>query len=265
MTSPAPQRARCGGGSPTPPVDRPQVAGEAGPGAALWGTWAVRRTSLSGFLTTRTPTMDPSMMSSTIAPTTRPPSVNTAAGCPLRTVGCRDAPHLLGDVQEEPRAARRTDHGAHGSVHLAPSVGPDDHVVREHGQKPREVSRRARHEEAVHQGAALTQVRIEALAPFLDPLSCSRPELAARGCGPSQRARHLLKGIPEDVVKQIRRARSSGVSSSSSTRKASDKESACSAASSSSTITGSGNQGPAYVTRWTGPNRVGRGRAGSRW
>ena len=49
------------------------------------GRCALRRASLSGFDTTRTPTMDPSMMSSTSAHTTAPSWTKTLAGWPLRT------------------------------------------------------------------------------------------------------------------------------------------------------------------------------------
>ena len=49
---------------------------------------ALRRANLSGFDTTRTPTMLPSMMSSTRADTTAPSCTKTLAGWPLRTAAC---------------------------------------------------------------------------------------------------------------------------------------------------------------------------------
>ena len=143
------------------------------------------------------------MMSSTIAPTTVPPSVEYGGRLPVENRGLGDALHLLGDVQQEPRAAERTDHRAHGGADLATTVGPDDDIVGEHGQEPREVPGGAGHEKAVHQGAPLAQVGVEALAPLLDPLPCPRPELAAGGRSPSERARHLVEGVPEDVVEQV--------------------------------------------------------------
>ena len=49
---------------------------------------APSRSSLSGFDTTRTATIIPSMMSRTMADTTASPSMKTVAGCPLRMAPC---------------------------------------------------------------------------------------------------------------------------------------------------------------------------------
>ncbi len=87
-TSPAPLRARSGGGSSTLRVVafRWSASQRRVQRSRAGGRRAGR--ACPGSCTTRTPTMDPSMMSSTIAPTTMPPSVKMAAGCPLRTVVC---------------------------------------------------------------------------------------------------------------------------------------------------------------------------------
>jgi hypothetical protein len=52
----------------------------------------------------------------------------------------------------------------------------------------------------------LAQIGLEALAPLLDPLSARRTELPTGRRGTRERVRHLLEGIPKDVVEQVCRA-----------------------------------------------------------
>ena len=166
--------------------------------------------------------MDPSMMSSTSAATTVPPSTKTVAGCPLRTVGVRDAVHLLGHVAAENRELRYgPTTGAHGGAGgLAAAVGSrPPRIGEEHGEETGQVPGRAGHEEAIRQRPTLAQVGVEALSPLIHPPPRPRPQPAARGrkCAP-ERAADLLERVPPHVVQQVEVARSSGASTSSSTR-----------------------------------------------
>ena len=75
---------------------------------------------------------------------------------------------LLGHIEQEPRAAVGADDRSHGRPHLSTTVGPDDDVLRQHGEKTRKIAGGAGHQETVGQGAALAQIGIEALAPLLN-------------------------------------------------------------------------------------------------
>ena len=168
-------------------------------------TTRLRRSSFSGLLTTRTPTIPPSRMSSTNMDTIRPPSTNTVAGCPLRTTACGTPSTFFATCSRNREAWKGPTTGASPPGPCRP-VGPDHDVLRQHRQEAREVTRRARHQEAVRELAAVFQVGVEALPPSFDVPAGPGAQLAARtrGCGRAN-PRDLLERIAEDVMQEIRR------------------------------------------------------------
>jgi len=92
---------------------------------------------------------------------------------------------------------------AQGRPDLAPAVGPDHDVVREHVEQAREVPGGACHQEAVRQLSAVAEVRIEALAAPLDVPTGTSSKLPAGGGRPPERPGHLLERIAEDVMEEI--------------------------------------------------------------
>ena len=99
---------------------------------------------------------------------------------------------FLATLRQELELRWWADDGLHRRTHLAAAVGPDNHVVRQHGEEARKIAGGAGHQETVGQGAALAQIGIEALAPLLNTRTGTATSLSARCRRPAQGAGHLL-------------------------------------------------------------------------
>ena len=129
-----------------------------------------------------------------IASTTRPPSVDTAAGCPLDR-GVSNAPHLLGDIEEEPQAAPGTDDGAswRGPWPFRRSRRP--RRPRAWTEGPRSPMAHATRKR-VHQGSGPEPVPHRNAGAV--PRSVVAPAPSCRhAAGSVATSRHLLERIPE--------------------------------------------------------------------
>ncbi len=225
---------------------------------------SLSRRNLSGFDTTRTPTMD-AVHDVEHERRHHLTLLHEDRGrLAVEDHRLRPAVDLLGHVDEEARAASGSHHGPHGRSDLAPAVGPDHDVVREHGEQTREVPGRAGDQEAVRELAAVAEVGIEALAAFLDVPAGPCSELPARSRRPAQR-----RGPPRR--RSTRRCRGAGMrrvrvgsAPRAGPRRPARESLPARPHPARRRRPALGARGPRRSRAWLGPSRAGRGRAGSR-
>ena len=215
--------------------------------APMLAAWRV--VSLSGLRMTSSEVMRPPSMVTAITLGSRPISSSTP-GAPLTVMRERCTARRSGRTWRRrcgPRARRR-EHGARRG-HEAAAVAAEGHRRVQQLHQRGEIAVLGRVEERLHDLALLLGAGRIAGAARLDGGSRPRRQLAGRGRGATDDARHLLKGVAEHVVQQKRaalagREDSSTMSIAMLTSSSRSARAAGSDVSSAGWTSGSGSHGP---------------------